>query len=223
MKAREMRRSGMSIRDIAGRVAVSKSTVSKWCLDITLTPVQVSKLEEGKAAGFMRRRLLASSKNRERKLEILKQDDVWAKELIRRVSNREILFVVIALYWAEGSKSESTSGFLFVNSDPEMILMMKRFLVSSMGISLMDIRCRIQINEIHKPRIDIVLNFWKNLLELDYGQIKQPYFIKARPHKVYENYDSYFGVCRLFLRNGGSMKYKMLALIKAIKAGLLPA
>lgn len=126
-------------------------------------------------------------------------------------------------YWCEGSKTDNTSSFVFVNSDPQMVLVVKKFLLSVWEIPLEDITFRIQINLIHKNRINRVLNFWRNLLKLREDQIKLPYFIKTKVRKVYENHDDYYGVCRLIIKRSGFLKYRMNGLIRALKSIILPA
>ena len=63
--------------------------------------------------------------------------------------------------------------------------------------------------------------FWKKLLELKNSQMRKPYFINTKVNKVYENYENYYGVCRLLVRRGKYLKYKMLGLIKAFRNELL--
>jgi hypothetical protein len=104
-----------------------------------------------------------------------------------------------------------------------MIIIMKKFLVEVMNVYIEDIVCGIQINIVHKKRIKIVLNFWKKLLKLEYSQIRKPYFVNTKVSKIYENYDNYYGVCRLFVRRSKNLKYQTLGLIKAMKLNILPA
>lgn len=98
-----------------------------------------------------------------------------------------------------------------------MILIMKEFLLNVIKISKEDLVCSIQINRIHESRIGVVLNFWQKLLELPKSQFREPYYINSRVNKIYENYDNYYGVCRLIVRRSMSLKYKMLGLIKVMK------
>lgn len=160
--------------------------------------------------------------NKNKRLIAIKEAEISSKKIIKKISKRELLLIAIALYWSEGSKSDKTSGFVFVNSDPEMILVMKLFLVDVLHVKSEDIVCSIQINRIHEKRIGIVLSFWKNLLKLSEEQFRKPYYVNTKVRKVYENYDNYFGVCRLIVKRGMNLKYRMIGLIKAIKEDILP-
>lgn len=217
-----MRKKGISIVTIARKLGVSKSSVSLWCRDIVLSDKQFEKLRKNMGLSFKYGQRIAAQVNRQKKLDAIKNADIWGRNVINKISKRELLLIATALYWSEGSKTDSTSTLMFINSDPNMILLIKKFLVYIMGVKPEDIVCGIQINRIHEARIKKVLNFWKNLLELKYSQIRKPYFINTKTSKVYENYDDYYGVCRLFVRKSKHLKYKMLGLIKAVKSITLP-
>src|SRR3989338_6561667 len=99
---------------------------------------------------------------------------------------------------------------------------MKFFLTQIVKVSPEDIFVRIPINRIHESRIEKVLIFWQKMLDLKSSQIRKPYFVNTKVNKVYENYDKYYGVCRLIVRRSKHLKYKMLGLIKALKNEILP-
>lgn len=221
--ARKMRKNGISIDIIARKLDVSKSSVSLWCRDIILTLEQSEILAKNKGISHMNGRRIGSETNRRKKLESIIEADEWGQKIISRVSKRDLLLVAMSLYWCEGSKTDSTSSFMLVNSDPKMVLVMKKFLVKVMNVQVDDIVCGIQINIVHKRRIKKVLIFWKKLLELRDSQMRKPYFVNTKLKKVYENHDQYFGVCRLFVRKSKKLKYKMLGMIKAFKNEILSA
>lgn len=222
IKARSMRKKGISIVFIAQQLGVSKSSVSLWCRDIILSDEQFEKLRKNMGVSFKYGQRIAAQVNRQKKLDVIKKADIWGRNIINKISQRELLLIATALYWSEGSKTDSTSTLMFINSDPDMILLMKKFLIRVMGVKLEDIVCGIQINRVHEIRIKKVLNFWKNLLKLKYSQIRKPYFVNTKTSKTYENYNDYYGVCRLFVRKSKHLKYKMLALIEAVKSNILP-
>ncbi|MBI3306075.1 helix-turn-helix domain-containing protein [Candidatus Nomurabacteria bacterium] len=221
IKALSMRREGASIIVIARKLSVSKSTVSEWCREIILTEEQFEKLRINKGISLTTGQRMGAEKNKKKRLDAIVAAEVWGRELIKSISQRELLLIATALYWSEGSKSDRTSGFIFVNSDPEMILVMKSFLVNILMIPPEEIICSIQINRIHEIRIDIVLNFWQKLLSLPGNQFRKPYYVNTRVNKIYDNYENYYGICRLVVRKGMNWKYRMLGLIKAVKSNIL--
>ncbi len=218
-----MRSVGTSIIIIAKELRVSKSSVSGWCRDITLTEAQFEKLRKNRGISLKTGQRMGAETNKKKRLDAIETADLAGKKLVNKISKRELLLIAIALYWSEGSKTDSTSRFMFANSDPDMILLMKNTLIQVMKVAPDDIVCSIQINMIHKQRIEKVLIFWKKLLELEDSQLRKPYFVNTKVNKVYENYENYFGVCRLLVRRSKNLKYRMLGLIKAVKSDILSA
>ena len=202
---------------ISRNLQASKSAVSLWCRDIILTSLQNDKLRLNKGVSVTTGQRMGAEANKKKKLEVVELSNQWANKMINKISKRDLSLIASALYWCEGSKSDSASTFTFVNSDPQMMSFMKNFLISVMNVSQDDLVCSIQINKIHEARIDKVLIFWKKLLNLNNSQIRKPYFVDTKVSKVYDNYDTYFGVCRLFVRKGKHIKYKMLGLIESLK------
>src|SRR3989338_7570120 len=174
IKARKLRRNGLSIMDIAKRVNVSKGSVSLWCRDIILTEEQSRKLSQGRFLAGSRGRFLGAESNRRKKVEMIKSCVAWSKTILNSFSERDLLISGIALYWAEGSKAETTGSFIFVNSDHAMIKFMYIWLRKVMKIPKESMKPRLAINEIHKPRIDKVLRFWSDLLKLPVNQFGNP-------------------------------------------------
>lgn len=134
-------------------------------------------------------------------------------------SDQGFLRAGVALYWAEGSKAENTA-LIFVNSDPNMILFMFKWFQKVGEVSIEDFKPQVFINAVHAYRIDDVLRFWSNLLDLPVSSFLKTYFSKAVQKKVYENHDRYYGILRLRIRKGTFLKYKIIALIDNLK---LPA
>ncbi len=218
LKARSMRKRGVSIIVIAKKLLVSKSSVSDWCSDIKLTNRQLERLKNNKGVSLTTGQRMGSEANKKKKIDAIKLANDIGLKTVKNLSKREQVLIVTALYWCEGSKSESTSRFVFINSDPKMIIFVKNFLVSVMKIPSEDIVCGLQINFIHKKRIIQVLNFWKNLLGFKGNQVLKPYYVHTKVKKAYSNYNDYYGVCRLIVRRSKYLKYRMLGLIEAIKS-----
>lgn len=223
LEARYMRENGLSIKNISKKLKVSSSSVSLWCRDITLTYEQLDKLKINRALSLKNGLKILNKINRDKKLKTIKDSGEWAKKKINKTSKRDLLILSTGLYWAEGSKTDNTSTIMFINSDPEMICIMKKFYICVLNVKKEDIAIRIQINIQHKYRIDRVLNFWRKLLELESGQIRRPYFVKTKSRKVYDNHDNYYGVCRLFVVKGKHLQYKMIELIKTARENILSA
>ena len=114
-KARLMRKEGISIIVIARELGVSKSSASKWCRDIALTEEQFERLRKSKGISLKTGQRMGAETNKNKRLDAIELANVWGKKIVKNISKRELLLIATALYWSEGSKSDRTSGFLFVN------------------------------------------------------------------------------------------------------------
>lgn len=216
-KAIALRRKGYSLKELSEILGVSKSTISFWCSSVTLTHKQkarlIAKMIDAGHAG----RIAGASSNHKKKIDAQNMARKDMEDLLGDVSKRDKFLSGISLYWAEGSKASSTTGFIFVNSDPKMILFMYYWLINMMDVKKEDVYIHISINKAHIIREDKVLNFWSNLLDLPRHQFSKPFYSKVNQKKVFENYDEYYGVCRLGVRKSTYLKYKVLALIDVLK------
>lgn len=217
-RAHRLRRQGSSIKEIVKELGVAKSTVASWCREINLSDDQKEFLYQKMITGVHRGRLRGAAVNRQKKLDAQEKARVYAGGRINAISEHDKLIAGVALYWAEGSKAPSTFGFLFVNSDPVMIRFMYEWLTIIMSVPKEEIYVMVSINELHRYRIDKVLNYWSNLLNLPRSQFAKTSFIKSIQKKRYENQDKHFGVLRLGVKKSSFLKYQTLALIDKLKA-----
>ncbi|MEN9582267.1 MAG: hypothetical protein RL641_221 [Candidatus Parcubacteria bacterium] len=221
IKARKMREKGQTLQSIAGALSVTKSTVSLWCRDIILPKELIEKINKNQNIKLIPGRLKAAQVNRQKKIDAIDRCNTFAKKFIKNINKRELGLIAAALYWSEGSKSPHTAGFQFINSDPDMILAVRYFLEGVMEVKNNEIKCSIQINITHEKRIGKVLSFWKNLLNLRDEQMRKPYYVRTKASKVYDNYDNYYGICRLMVSKSSLLKYKMLGMIEEMKKKIL--
>ena len=116
-EAQKLRREGYPINEIKKKLGLSKSTVSLWCRDIILTEEQYKKIKKEHIFKTQKGRLIGAQMNKNKRINAIKDANILGRKLIRKISKRELLLIAIALYWSEGSKSDRTSGFIFINSD----------------------------------------------------------------------------------------------------------
>lgn len=214
LRARMFRRKGWSIRAIALRLGVSRSSASVWCRDLHLTKKQNERLFRNTVKAGLVGRIKGAQVNHEKKEARIEFHRQEGEKQIYSLSRRECLIAGTALYWAEGSRKSKLG---FTNSEPKMIMFMLYWFEHVMGVEKEDFMPRIFVNAIHKPRIEKILKFWSDLLELPRNQFGNPVFLKRRPRKVYENYDTYYGVLALEVRRSTELKYCILGLIEALK------
>jgi len=222
IKAREMRSKGESIGVIAKKLSVSKSTVSLWVQDIVLTIKQLQSIRKQWLKGTELGRLKGSQMQKQRRLGLMKEMEGFGLNRFKILNDSEFFVAGIALYWAEGSKK--TRKLELCNSDPKMIVFMINWFRRYFKLDISRFSARVGINEIHKRREEIVKKYWSQITGIPIAQFRKTSYKKVKPHKVYMNYDKYFGTLDLVVLKPGELYYKMLGLIEGLaKASHLPA
>lgn len=215
-KAIELRKSGLSIREIASRVVASPSAISLWCRDIILSPTQRSRIEISritKAVAAFQKHNEQMRAERIRKTTELQR---VGAEMVGKVSKRDLLIAGLSLYWAEGYKKGSDE-FGFTNSDPLAIALIIKWLDEIFSIGKNRLIFRISINEQHLHRIKKVEIFWSKKFSVPLTQFTKTSLIKTRARKMYENHEEYFGTLRVKVRNGTDLRRQILGAIEQLK------
>lgn len=125
-QARALRREGRTVPEIADEVGASTSSVSLWTRGMPKPERKVYAHPRVAAARHARWDALLADRERER---------AAVQEAGRReaedLTDRELLLLGTALYWAEGSKSKPyrrRERLCFINSDPDVIRVHMRWL-----------------------------------------------------------------------------------------------
>src|SRR3989338_169223 len=163
IKARQLRKKGKSIRQIAQILKVSKGTASIWCRDIALSPKQIQALNKRRITGGYEGRLKGARMQHERKLAIIRQYEIDAEKNIGNLSQREFFFAGIGLYWGEGSKVGHR--VKFANSDPILVRFMMMWFRDILEVPNDKFRFYVIINAIHEHRIKRIESFWRKIVQ----------------------------------------------------------
>lgn len=213
LKARELRYQGFSIIKIADVVKVAKSTVSLWCRDIELTEKQKLVLLNSKENGLKRGQLMGAEMQKNKRLEKISKYKQEGISQLSDLTSRESFVGGLALYLAEGSKS---SGVIFTNADPLIIKFMMNWFVENFQISKQNFTFYLIINEIHKPREQIIQNYWINYLNISNSQFRKTSFVRSKQKKIYDNYDNYYGTIHFKILKSTDLLYKIKGLIDGL-------
>jgi hypothetical protein len=141
--------------------------------------------------------------------------------MIGVLSQRDLLITGMALYWAEGSKKETGSGFSFINSDPIMIKSMYKWLIDIMHIKENELIINLAINISHKKREIEILKFWLNLLDYKLEDFGNTNFIKTKHLRLYNNHSNYFGMLRIKVKSSAWLRRRILGMIKVFNENML--
>ncbi|MBI4057854.1 hypothetical protein HY405_00865, partial [Candidatus Microgenomates bacterium] len=145
LKAQELRRQGLSYKEILQQITVSKDTLSRWCRDIPLSEAQKTRLLSNKTLGQRKGSLVAADKKR--KFRLLRTATIFreAKKELGRLNKRERFIAGIALYAAEGNKTDGKAGF--ANSDPKIIKFMTKWFKEFCQLPMSKFRGAIWLHE----------------------------------------------------------------------------
>ncbi|MHB8904396.1 MAG: hypothetical protein ACYC40_04855 [Patescibacteria group bacterium] len=164
-KAKNLRRSGYSFREISELLNVAKSTVSLWARKEIIS-------ESGKKRMH---NLIIFSQIKARKILFDKQEKYY-KDLDNKCSvlknggkyKKDDLKIFLALiYWAEGTKTKKNLGF--TNSDPDMIKIYLKLLRASFDIKEEKLSAWLHLHDYHNRQE--MIDFWSKITGIDKKRI----------------------------------------------------
>lgn len=211
IKAREMRSKGVSLKAISKELGIAKSTASLWTEGIILSTDQLLRIRKSWLIATEPGRLKGSLMQKRRRLDMARRMEISGLEKFKKLTDSEFFVAGVALYWAEGSKK--TRKLELCNSDPKMIVFMLKWFRKYFKLDTSRFSVRVAINEIHKNREDVVKKYWSDVTKIPITQFRKTSYKKVKPHKVYTNYDHYFGTLDLVILKPGELYYKMLGLV----------
>ena len=214
-KALLIRSQGVSISDIARKIGVSKSTVSMWCRDITLSSEAISNISRRSETKSTESLLKYTESLRMKRFLNTTVSKEKGKNKIGKLSKRDIYCIGLGLYWGEGYKRGSQE-FGFTNSDSAMIRFYIKWLNIVFKVSSEDLILRVSINEQHQFRIDEVERHWSKLTLVPLSNFTKPSLIKTQSKKIYSNSENHFGTLRIKVRKGTSMRREVLGALEAL-------
>lgn len=221
-KAIELRSQGVSIKDIAKILCVSKGSVSTWVRGIELTDEQKEYLHKKATCGnnslvkfnsnnTLREDNCRKQANNARINRIEKAREEADNEWKIRKQDPDFMFG-LALYIGEGSKEEFS--IKIINYDPKVIVASIRFFLK-LGIPKEDIKVNIAL---HEGRSELeAKKFWMSLLEVSDIQFRKTWWVPVKPNRK-KNCNHVYGGCQISVNNTHLkrklMRWIELALLK---------
>lgn len=211
-----LRKAGNSISDIAKQLSISKSTVSYWCRDISLSPTQISHLATKSRCNGTASFLKIAEEKRKKRRENEHLAKARGAHRVTSLTTRERFCIGLGLYWGEGYKTGNQE-FGFTNSDPDMIKFYLSWLRETFSVEADRLVLRVSINEAHRNRVTEVERYWSQLTDIPQNQFTRISLIKTAHKKQYSNYTNHFGTLRIKVRNGTDLRREILGAISALK------
>jgi hypothetical protein len=190
-KAIKLRINGFSYSEILKEIPVAKSTLSLWLKSVGLAKEQKQRITEKRIAGSLR----GAKARRDQRIKITKEIKDKARKEVKRINEKDLWLIGIALYWAEGAKEKewgTRAGIKFSNSDPKMILFFLKWLKNTFSVGNSELVYELYIHE--TANIENAQKYWSNLLSIPEKKIRT-YFKKSKIRTTRKNTgDSYHGL-----------------------------
>lgn len=216
-RAIDLRRHGLSYREIRQQVPVAKATLSLWLRSVGLSRPQRQRLTEKRLAAAQR----GWEKLRRERLERVARTMAEAEqEAMRRLDECDILWIMgTVLYWAEGTKLKDwrTSALVeFSNTDLRMLLIAREWLLCSCGVDDSAIVYTLQIHQ--SADVSEVCRFWERHLHLTSGQIRT-YLKRHNPAPHRKNTGTaYYGTIKMIVRRSTDLNHRIAGWIRRLAA-----
>jgi len=223
LEARELRKQGVSIRDISNSLKVAKSSVSWWVRDIVLSEIQKARLDASEIKGREFGLFKTMQIQRERRAAYIEKFDTLGITRMSSVSKNELFILGLGLYWAEGGKSNKNRRVEFCNSDPRMIKFLLLWLEMCFKVPLGDFRCVVGINQIHESREEIVKKYWSKSTGIPLDQFRKTSFKRVINNKVYDNFENHYGTLTVLVAKSTDLYYEIMGLIKGLSKARIMA
>jgi hypothetical protein len=214
IKARNLRKKGVSIRDISKRLKVSRGSASLWCRDVVLAKEQIERLHKRMVRGGYSGRLKGAHVQKESKQKKIRYYTEKGKQDILQISKRELFIGGLALYWGEGSKKDPR--VRFSNSDPMIIKFIMRWFREILKVAEDRFIMRVTINKIHKEGLDDVSTYWSKESGIPTEQFRKSILIKAKNEKIYENHFQHYGTLSVGIAKSSGLFYQIMGWLEAL-------
>jgi transcriptional regulator with XRE-family HTH domain len=170
-RARQLRAQAWTLQEIADELGVSKGSVSIWVRDVEFE-AEPRPRRRGRRARQQRTSVLQQRKLRE--IEELLEE---GRRRIGLLSERDFLVAGVALYAAEGAKSDGD--LKFANSDPRFIYFYCRWLRHFFEIDESRLRLRLYLHQ--GLDLDAANEYWSRITAIPIAQFSKPYRAEPDP------------------------------------------
>lgn len=188
----QLRMKGMSIPEISSQTGAAKTTVQRYVQKIVVPVQYAARLRERQGGA------------RERAVALRMNCETEASSLLGELSKRDTFFLLLGLYWGEGTKRD----FSIINSDPHLL---QAFIVclKDLGIDLDRISLSLRIHD--DLDSSLAISFWSQTLGIARSRIGKIEIIKGKKKGKLP-----YGMCRVRVRSGIKERLLLQAAISLI-------
>ncbi|MFE7463418.1 hypothetical protein ACFU6R_04850 [Streptomyces sp. NPDC057499] len=204
-RARELRRQGMTYDRIQLELGCSKSSISLWVRDLPKPERSRTDAERARLAGRLRWEHELAVRDVERQ-----RTKAVAEKEIGTMTDRELFFAGVALYWAEGTKDkpyDRRENVTFVNSDPGVIRVYLAWL-HLLAVEPEHLCHRVMIHE--SADIAGAERYWADLVGIDVASLRKTTLKKHNPKTVRRNVGTDYRGCLVIRVSQGAELYRRI-------------
>ena len=210
LRAQELRKRGLSIKQIERELGISRSSASIWTREVVLTPEQFQQLYVNKKTGNLRGSMVAALKKRELTKRLVNRALLDARRLIGKISARDRFLTGISLYFGEGDKSGRNVAF--TNSDPRAVRFMVDWFREFCSVSEDRFRCNLYLHDNLDERA--AKKYWSKITRIAIDNFRKSYIIKNNPHRLRKT-KHINGIIRITVSDA-AMYRKIIGLISGV-------
>jgi hypothetical protein len=181
-EAIRLRKSGYSIKEVAEKLRIAKSTSSVWLSNIKLNKLAQERLKKRKILGQYKSTQIA----KEKRTRLIESYNNNAKGIISKIDVDKNLYLLLGsiMFWAEGGKNLSVLSF--TNSDSNMVNLFLKCLRSSLQLDERKFRIKIHVHEYHNEAK--ILKYWSEVTKIPLSQFSRSYLKPNTRKRKRENY-----------------------------------
>jgi len=213
LQARDLRKKGLSVKEIQKRLKVSKSSVSLWVRDIKLTKKQLKKLYlNSSRTGALKGSIIAAMNKIRAREELTRKLLKEGMKEIGTLSKRDKFITGVAMYFAEGSKGDKNVSFS--NTDPKAIKFMVGWLRNFCNVPEKKFRASLYLHDNLNERR--AKQFWSKLTKIPLDQFRKSYIVRNNPNRL-RKVRHIYGVLKITVSNA-NLHRKIMGWINGIFA-----
>lgn len=189
-QAKQLRKKGYSIKEVAGELGIAKSTSSIWLRDVQLSQKALTRLKNRGILGQQKSRLVKRKKREQSAQKYV----LWAKNKLKHLPKSKTALQIYCsiLYWAEGGKF-TDNHLQFTNSDPSMVKVFLNLLRKGFDIDEAKLRANIHIHEYHKDQAQ--KDYWSKITNIPIEQFYKSYKKPNTGKRIRNNYPGCVRIC----------------------------
>jgi predicted transcriptional regulator len=210
LEACSLRKKGFSVKDIEKKLKVSRSSVSLWVRGIKLNKKQLEKLYLNKRTGSLKGCIVAAMNRIKEREELTRRLMIEGKKEIGKLSKRDKFLMGVAMYFAEGNKTDGN--VVFTNTDPRSIEFMMDWFRRVCKVPEDKFRCSIYIHDNLNEKE--AKKFWSNLIDIPISQFRKTCIVKNNPNRLRKVRHKY-GLLRIVVSNA-NLHRKIMGWISGI-------